>query len=139
MLVRGIKCSPSCYVRSARVSILCVMPLFLYLRARTVLTCVLMVFTDQAACPPAPAIIRHPAHQPTAPASAEKVGCSSFMISPRHNLSSMKTLCSLNLVVLPENIRCSKNKGHCSLIYSISMYALHSLSAFCILIINKIQ
>lgn len=55
--------------------ILCLMTLFhyFYIRARTVLQCVLLVSTDQAACPPAPAIITLPALQSTAPASAGKV------------------------------------------------------------------
>lgn len=46
---------------------------YFYLRVRTVLQCVLLVYMDQAACPPAPAIITHPALQSTAPASAGKV------------------------------------------------------------------
>lgn len=41
---------------------------------RTVLQCVLQVYTDQAACLPAPAIITHPALLSTAPASAGKAG-----------------------------------------------------------------
>lgn len=54
--------------------ILCLMTVHcLYLRVRTVQQCVLLVYMDQAACPPAPAIITHPALQSTAPASAEKV------------------------------------------------------------------
>lgn len=54
--------------------ILCLMSLYyFYLRVRTVLQCVLLVYTDQAACPPAPAIIMHPALQLMAPASAGKV------------------------------------------------------------------
>ncbi|TKS73504.1 Multiple epidermal growth factor-like domains protein 10 [Collichthys lucidus] len=41
---------------------------------RTVLQCVLLVYTAQAACPPALAIITHPALQSTAPVSAGKDG-----------------------------------------------------------------
>ncbi len=46
---------------------------YFYLRVRTVLQCVLLVCTDQAACLPAPAIITHPALRSMAPASAGKV------------------------------------------------------------------
>lgn len=54
--------------------ILCLMTLhYFYLRVRTVLQCVPLVCMDRAACPPAPAIITHPALQSTAPASAGKV------------------------------------------------------------------
>lgn len=45
----------------------------LFLRVKTAQHCVLLVYTDRAACPPAPAIITHPALRSTAPASAERV------------------------------------------------------------------
>lgn len=41
---------------------------------RTVLQCAPLVYLDQAVCPPAPAIITHPALLSMAPASAGKAG-----------------------------------------------------------------
>lgn len=47
--------------------------LMLSLRVKTAQHCVPPVYTDRAACPPAPATITHPALRSTAPASAERV------------------------------------------------------------------
>ena len=63
------------FLRSARFSMFCHADYlyYFYHRVRTVLQCVPQVYTDQAACLPAPAIITHPALLLTAPASAGKV------------------------------------------------------------------
>lgn len=71
--------------------ILCLMTLhYFYFRVRTVLQCVLLVYMAQAACPPAPAIITHPALQSTAPVSAGKVQYNLLIVKVQNLLSFIR-------------------------------------------------
>lgn len=110
----------------------------LFLRVKTAQHCVPLVYTDQAACPPAPAIITHPALRSTAPASAERVknirsrldfsfDCSVCQVT---FLDEQKTLIYACIIWISYETQCIKAPNVFNII-SVSVSPLHGFSSHC--------